>query len=49
MARADRPRDQASDDVADVHGQKLEEQLKAGRRLDEAFAALVAALPAPPA
>lgn len=43
------PRDQASDDVADVHGQKLEEQVKAGRRLDEAFAALVAALPAPPA
>lgn len=43
------PRDPASDEVADVHGQKLEEQLKAARRLDEAFAALVAALPAPPA
>ncbi len=39
------PQDPAADDVGDVHGQKLEEQLKAGRRLDEALAAVVAALP----
>jgi protein-tyrosine phosphatase len=43
------PKDPASDDVADVHGQRLDEQVKAGRRLDEAMAAIVAALPAPPA
>ena len=49
MAGTDRSRDPASDEVADVHGRELEEQLKAARRLDEAFAALVAALPAPPA
>lgn len=43
------PQDPASDDVADVHLLEVEEQLKAGRRLDEAFAAVVAALPGPPA
>lgn len=40
------PKDAASDDVVDVHLQKIDEQLKAGRRLDEAVAAIVAALPA---
>lgn len=39
------PEDGARDDVDDVHAQKPEEQLKAGRRLDAALAAVVAALP----
>jgi protein-tyrosine phosphatase len=43
------PADPASDDVADVHLLEVEEQVKAGRRLDEALAAVVAALPGAPA
>ncbi|WP_432510197.1 arsenate reductase/protein-tyrosine-phosphatase family protein [Kineococcus sp. SYSU DK001] len=38
------PRDPASDDVDDVHGAKLEVQVKAARRLDEAIAAVVEVL-----
>jgi protein-tyrosine phosphatase len=39
------PADPASDDVDDVHGQDLTQQVKAGRRIDEALAAVVRALP----
>ncbi|WP_432544806.1 arsenate reductase/protein-tyrosine-phosphatase family protein [Kineococcus sp. SYSU DK002] len=38
------PRDPASDDVDDVHGARLDVQVKAARRLDEALAAVVAVL-----
>lgn len=39
------PKDPAADDVDDVHGQELGKQVKAGRRIDEALAAIVAAPP----
>jgi protein-tyrosine phosphatase len=42
------PKDPVADDVADVHLLEVTEQLKTGRRLDEALAAVVAALPVPP-
>ncbi|NAZ77346.1 low molecular weight phosphatase family protein [Kineococcus sp. T13] len=41
------PDDPAADDLVDVHGEPVEEQLRVARRLDEALRVVVDCLPAP--